>query len=277
MISKLFKYLERPEVYAESSAKFWDDEHISKEMLKCHLNPTLEAASRKHAFIDKSVEWIQSIASPETNKKILDIGCGPGMYTQRLFSKGYSVTGIDFSKRSIDYAKEQANLQKSDIEYIYKNYLEIDYADEFDVILLIYCDFAVLSHNQRKSLLEKVYSAMREGGKFIFDVFTPKNFENDKESSHWYVHQGSGFWRPDTHLCLEGHYIYEDNIRLSQFVILDQEEKVEVIRVWERCYTKEMIIDELEKVGFKNIKVYSDVSGKEYHEESKTMCIVTEK
>lgn len=277
MINKLLEYSKRPEVYAQSSAKFWDDEHISKEMLKCHLHPTSDAASRNHDFIDKSVEWIQTIASPQTNKNLLDLGCGPGMYTQRLFHKGYTITGVDFSKRSIEYAKDQAQRQGYNIEYIFKNYLEIDYCNVFDLVLLIYCDFAVLSHKQREILLENVYSAMKEGGKFIFDVFTPKNFEGQMESNNWYVNEGNGFWKPETYLCLESHYIYEDNIMLDQYVIIDQEDKVDVIRVWERCYTKEMIINELEKAGFKNIKIYSDVLGKVYDEESKTMCIVVEK
>lgn len=277
MINKLLEYSKRPELYTPSSAKFWDDEHISKEMLKAHLDPTLEAASRSHDFMDKSVEWIQTIASPESNKNVLDLGCGPGMYAQRLSCKGYSITGIDFSKRSIEYAKGQAEKQGHNIKYIYMNYLEMDYNDEFDLVLLIYCDFGALSHKQREILLHKIYSAMKVGGKFIFDVFTPKNYEGEQESNDWYLNQGSGFWKPETHLCLQTHYIYEDNIRLNQYVIIDHENKIDVIRVWDRCYTKEMIRAELEKAGFKNIKIYSDVSGKVYDEESKTMCIVVEK
>ncbi|WIV12485.1 class I SAM-dependent methyltransferase [Proteiniborus sp. MB09-C3] len=241
------------------------------------MHPKLEAASRSHGFMDKSVEWIQTIASPEVKKNVLDLGCGPGLYAQRLSSKGYSITGIDFSKRSIEYAREQAKRQGYNIKYIYMDYLEMDYNDEFDLVLLIYCDFGVLSHEQRRILLQKIYSAMKEGGKFIFDVFTPKNYEGKQESKDWYLNQGSGFWKPETHLCLQTHYIYEDNIRLDQYVIIDHENKIEVIRVWNCCYTKETIRAELERVGFKNIKIYSDVSSKVYDEESKTMCIVVEK
>ena len=277
MINKLFEYTKKPEVYAPSSGRFWDDKHISKEMLKAHLHPTMEAASRSHDFIHKSVEWIQTVSPSETKRRVLDLGCGPGIYAEKLFYKGYSVTGIDFSKRSIEYAKEQASRQGYNIEYIYKNYLEIDYDSIFDLVLLIYCDYGVLSHDDRAILLQKTYSAMKEGGKFIFDVFTPKNYEGKQESSNWYLHQGSGFWKPETHLCLQSHHIYEDNIRLDQYVIIDQENKIDVIRVWDRCYTKEMIIGELERVGFKSIKTYSDVSGKMYDEESKTICVVAQK
>lgn len=46
-------------------------------MLEAHLHPNWEAASRCHDFIDESVERIAEITPPETNKNLLDLGCGP--------------------------------------------------------------------------------------------------------------------------------------------------------------------------------------------------------
>jgi 2-polyprenyl-3-methyl-5-hydroxy-6-metoxy-1,4-benzoquinol methylase len=88
-----------------STEPFWDDEHISKGMLEAHLNPDWDVASRKHSLIDRSVQWLSSIIP--AGGKILDIGCGPGLYTKRLSDIGYDVTGMDYSKRSIAYAKSQ--------------------------------------------------------------------------------------------------------------------------------------------------------------------------
>lgn len=277
MLNKIFEYLKRPKLYEESSAKFWDDEHISKRMMEAHLNPSLEAASRRHDFIDSSVNWINEIAPCGSYKKILDLGCGPGLYTQRLAERGYLVTGIDFSRRSIEYAKQKAEEKHIDIEYIYKNYLEIDYEDEFDLVTLIYCDFAALSHKQREILLDKIYHAMKKGAKFIFDVFTPKNYEGKTESNTWHLNDGSGFWKDDTYICIESYYIYENKIMLNQYVVIDKQENVEVYRIWNHCYTKDTIIYELKKAGFEKFEIYSDVSGKPYDEESKTMCIIVEK
>ena len=276
MLNQLFSYLEKPKIYAQSTCKLWEDEHISKGMLEAHLHPSLEAASRPHDFIDKSVEWISEIAPSSTYKKLLDLGCGPGLYAERFFKKGYKITGIDFSKRSIDYAKEKARERGEDINYIYKNYLEIDYRDEFDLVTLIYCDYAVLSKENREILLKKVYDSMVVGGKFIFDVFTVNEFKDRKENNTWYVSNG-GFFKPDKHICLESHFIYDNDIRLDQYVIIDSDEKVDVIRNWFKGYTKETIIDEIKKVGFKDFEIYSDVTGKPYNEESKTLCIVAKK
>jgi len=277
IISELLKYVTKPEIFQEGTSKFWDDEHISKGLLEAHLNPEVEASSRKHDFIDKSVQWIYEIASPVRFSKLLDLGCGPGLYAEKFCNQGYEVTGIDFSIRSINYAKEKAKVENKDVKYIYKNYLDIDYNTEFDLITLIYCDFGVFSDFERDLLLQKVYHALKSGGKFIFDVFTPNNYEGKKESNKWYLNDGSGFWKPDTHITLESHYIYENNVRLNQYIVIDKEEKMDVFRIWDHSYTRDSIIDVASKIGFKNIEIYSDVAGATYTEESKTMCLVLEK
>ncbi|TCO77927.1 class I SAM-dependent methyltransferase [Marinisporobacter balticus] len=277
MLDELFKYLKKPDLYVQSTSKFWDDEHISKVMLEAHLHPKWEAASRCHDFIDKSVEWISEIAPSSTNKNLLDLGCGPGLYAERLYKKGYKITGIDFSNRSIHYAKEKARVRNHDIDYIYKNYMDIQYKNVFDLVILIYCDFVVLSDTSRAVLLKKIYNALKPEGKFIFDIFTQKEFENKKESNSWYLSEESGFWKSDKHICLESHLIYAGNVRLDQYTIIDKDGKVEVIRNWFKVYTKETIIEEVKKVGFKKIDIYSDVTGKPYSDESKTICIVLEK
>lgn len=161
MIRELSDYLKKPELYAPSTGMFWDDAHISKGMLAAHLNPHWDAATRRHEFLDRSVQWIAQIAPPLQYKFLLDLGCGPGLYAQRFHNAGYSVTGVDFSKRSIAYAKEQSLLHNCAIRYRCQNYMTIDYTEQFDIITLIYCDYAVLSVSDRFLLLKKVYQALR--------------------------------------------------------------------------------------------------------------------
>lgn len=95
MNHELFQYMKRPELYAKSTAKFWDDEHISKGMLEAHLNPDWEAATRKLDFVNASVDWITKVAPVSQYTKLLDLGCGPGIYAEKFYQKGYEVTGVD--------------------------------------------------------------------------------------------------------------------------------------------------------------------------------------
>lgn len=117
--------------------------------------PNYERASRKLEFIEKSVDWIKEIIPPSSYPLLLDIGCGPGIYAERFFKMGYQVTGIDFSKRSIDYAQNSARKQGLDITYLYQNYLNMDLDKTFDFATMIYCDYGALSAADRKIVMKR--------------------------------------------------------------------------------------------------------------------------
>ncbi|GIO42705.1 class I SAM-dependent methyltransferase [Paenibacillus apis] len=271
MFSKLNNFLIKPRLYTPSTGAFWDDEHISKGMLEAHLNPDWNAATRKHDFVDKSVNWIASIAQPAQYQKLLDLGCGPGIYAERFHKAGYQVTGIDFSKRSIDYAKEQALHNKSNIEYRYQNYLTIDYKEQFDVITLIFCDYAPLSFANRLILLRKVYQALKPNGKFMFDVFTP--LRRKTESRSWYFSDEGGFWNEKPHICLDSVYQYddEDHTELRQSIVIT-EDTVNCYNIWDHFFTKEALISEIQPIGFKSFELYGDIAGKDYSDTGETIC-----
>ena len=67
MFEGLISILEVPSLYQKTSVPFWNDNYISQQMLKAHLDPNFDGASRKLDFINKSVNWINKIAPPETS------------------------------------------------------------------------------------------------------------------------------------------------------------------------------------------------------------------
>lgn len=96
MYKKMKPIFEKPTLYMKSEAAFWNEKHISQQMLNAHLDPNFEGASRKADFIVKSAQWIGGKLPPNKYHKLLDLGCGPGLYTERFAKTGYQVTGIDF-------------------------------------------------------------------------------------------------------------------------------------------------------------------------------------
>lgn len=271
MIQQLSGFLGKPQLYASGTGEFWDDAHISKGMLKAHLDPQEDGATRKHEFLDRSVQWISKIAPPAQYKYLLDLGCGPGLYAQRFHEAGYSVIGVDFSRRSIAYAKEQAIQQNRDIEYHYQNYLTIDYENQFDVVTLIYCDYAVLPKGDRLLLLNKIYKALRQNGKFIVDVFTPSM--RKKESRTWQFYEKGGFWCDKPHICLESVYQYddEDATELRQCIVLT-DGSIDCYNIWDHFFSKEKLLLEIQTAGFNSFEFYGDAAGKQLTDDGETIC-----
>lgn len=272
MIDDLTRFMNRPALFTIGTDMFWDDEHISKELLKAHLNPDIAAASRKPSFLDKSVEWIAQKVPPKKHTKLLDLGCGPGLYAERFARAGYSVTGIDFSNRSIAYAKEQTSKNKSGIEYHYQDYLTIDYVDEFDVITLIYCDYGALSTENRRILLSKMHRALKPNGKLILDVFTPVLYIGKEEKSSWQYNGDGGFWSEKPHICLEAVYHYDkDSTELRQCIVITKE-TVNCYNIWEHFFTKEMLLSELQAADFIQFEICGNVAGENFSENGDTIC-----
>ena len=276
-INKLIELSQKPQLFERSETPFWDDPQISKNMLAAHLNPDFDAASRKMATIDASVEWLVNDLFGEQDLKILDLGCGPGLYASRLAKYGYSVTGIDYSQRSINYARKQAEKDELEIEYIYQNYLTIDYDSEFDVIMLVYCDLGALTNDERDLLLSKIYRALKPGGLFVFDVFSDKNKTEDDLARSWDVRE-SGFWKPEPHLALTETFLYpEDDTYLDQTIVMTEDGEIDIYRVYDHFYTKPTLTKLLDQTDFENYKFYSNIMGEEYSTDSKTLAVVTEK
>ncbi len=276
MNRQLLKFMQKPQLYEPSSNKFWNDEHISKGMLEAHLNKEWEAATRKYDFVINSVEWISSIAPPSQKNKLLDLGCGPGIYAELFKHKGYDVTGVDFSERSINYAIESAKKENLDITYICQDYLELDLEEKFDLITLIYCDFGVLSDINRQLLLKKIYSMLKHDGVLILDVFTPFEHEGKQEYKRWNYFSNGGFWCEKPYGCLEAFYKYESNTILNQSIVLTDDE-VKCYNIWEHMFTCDELLSELKAAGIWNVEFYSNIMGEKYINNSKTLCVVARK
>lgn len=276
MLNSIYKALQKPQLYTKTNTPFWNDEYISRQMLKAHLSPDFEGASRKLSFINQSVEWIAQIVSPKDHPLLIDIGCGPGIYAERFFQKGYQVTGIDFSKRSIDYAKKSANEKGMSIEYLFQNYLEMEIEQVFDFATMIYCDYGALSDIDRKKIMTKSYHCLRQGGKFLLDVFSIAKYNRFQEKQIWEVCPNNGFWREDKYVALNGHYKYPPNVTLEQIAIIS-EDTVTPYYLWTTYFSTANLIKEAEEIGFKVCEIFGDVAGAPYTDNSSTLAILLEK
>ncbi|SET30401.1 bifunctional 2-polyprenyl-6-hydroxyphenol methylase/3-demethylubiquinol 3-O-methyltransferase UbiG [Paenibacillus sp. NFR01] len=275
MFGQLSRYAVKPELYASSTAKFWDDAHISKGMLEAHLHPEWDAASRNFAFLDRSVQWIASIAPSLDSPDLLDLGCGPGLYAERFSAAGYTVMGLDFSKRSIEYAVAQSVLNGSGIKYSYQDYLDLDLPGRFDVVTLIYCDYGVLSPLERFRLLGRIHAALKPGGTFILDVHTTLNRKEEKETRQWEYHADGGFWSAEPHMCLNSFYRYIQQQTVLDQTIVVNDSSIQCYNIWEQYFTKESLYAEIQNVAeFRAAAFYDDIAGAPYTGDSCTLCAV---
>lgn len=273
-INKLVQIPEKPEIYEKGNTVMWTDEYISAQLLKVHLDCKTDLASRKEDTIISTVNWILEKA-PYSKMNILDLGCGPGLYTERLAEKGHRVTGMDFSKNSIAHAAESARNKNLDICYLCRDYLSLDLKNSFDLVIMIYTDFGVLDPGERDTLLNRVSEALKPGGIFLFDVMNDCFFEKAVESKNW-ESADKGFWKNSPYLALSEDIIYrEEKVILSQHIIGDESDDPAVYRFWTHSFSPDDLEAILGKHDFKNITFHENVipGCESYSPEDVTFCI----
>jgi len=277
IIRQLIELQQKPELFTPGEALFWDDPHISEQMLKAHLDPNIEAASRRPETIDSSVQWMIEMLALKAGDSILDLGCGPGLYASRFARAGLCVTGVDYSHRSIEYATKYAKENSLEITYRYQNYLELSDENQYDGALLIYGDFCPLNPEQRATLLRNVYRALKPNGKFVLDVSTRECRKRYGIKNSWHALE-SGFCKPGPHLLLEDGFEYpEQSVWLDQFVVIEADGKMSVYRNWFQDYTPESITAELAGGGFSVEGLWSNLTGQPYTLDSEWIGLITRK
>jgi len=265
----------KPKLYEKGTAVMWTDEYISTQLLEIHLNNDLDLASRKKETIDSTVEWILGNFS-NGRLDILDLGCGPGLYTERYAQKGHFVTGVDFSQNSISYAIHSAKDKNLDISYRCQDYLTLDDENRFDLITMIFTDFCVLEPYSRDILLRNIFRALKPGGTFLFDVMND-NYKGIAESRNWEAAE-KGFWRPDEYLTLSENIYYEkEKVILSQHIVIDAKEETKIYRFWTHLFSNNDLSQILISNNFSEPDLFSNIilDSLSYRSGDITFCITT--
>lgn len=264
-------------MFSQSQDSIWLDDHIAPKMLAAHLDSEFDGATRNSEYISQSMKWLTQKCPVQEFPKLLDLGCGPGIYAEKFCEAGYQVKGIDFSELSIAYAKNSAKEKDYAIDYQCGDYLTADLGKEqYDVIVLIYCDLGVFSPTDRQRIFQKVYRALKPGGRFIFDVFTPQKYAAFEEANTWQVEEDN-FWTKEKCIHLSAQKTYPGTTTyLDQHYLLYPDYFKEFF-IWETVFAEEELLAELNKIGFASNEVCGDLRGRPSMVESETLCFVVEK
>lgn len=118
-------------------------------------------------------------------KTILHLQCHFGMDTLALVRKGASVSGIDFSEKAIEKARELSQMVHLDAEFICSDIysLNISHDKLFDIVFTSYGTIGWLPDLDRwASVLSK---HLRKGGIFVMADFHPMIWMFDKSFSQF--------------------------------------------------------------------------------------------
>jgi SAM-dependent methyltransferase len=243
----------------------WNNPEFSERMLKEHLDQGHDAASRPYETIEKHIEWIHRLVGHPT--KVLDLGCGPGLYTSRLSRRGHVCVGIDYSPASIQYAKEYAVKEGLPCTYIQEDMRTAEYGSGYGLVMLLYGEFNVFRFEDAKKILKKCYKALDENGLLLIEPHTSAAINRKGEKSpSWYTVK-NGLFSDEPYTCLEENFW--DSITKTatiRYFIVDTSGKVTPYAQTFQAYTDEQYKTLLTECGFDTVELFpslGDASQKE--------------
>lgn len=108
---------------------------------------------------------VRFLSSPE-KKKILDFGCGTGIFSRYLKDKGANVTGVDISKGMIEVAKKNS---PESISYynIPLGELSRFHDETFDHVVSNFVLCTIPSKTMIRTILKEIFRVLKVNGSFI--------------------------------------------------------------------------------------------------------------
>jgi SAM-dependent methyltransferase len=213
-----------PLPWAEGEKIPWSDPAFSRRMLREHLSQTHDAASRRAGTIDQQVAWIHEALLGGRPSRVLDLGCGPGLYTSRLARLGHECVGIDFSPASIAHARAEAKAAGLRCRYVEQDIRTADYGSEYDLAMLLFGELNVFRPAEAEGLLRKMHAALSPGGAVLLEPHTGSAVRRlGHEAPTWYS-AAEGLFSDRPHLCLtESSWNEELSVATERYFIVDAE------------------------------------------------------
>ncbi|MBK5142540.1 class I SAM-dependent methyltransferase [Budviciaceae bacterium BWR-B9] len=230
----------------------WNNPEFSQRMLENHLSQQHDWASRRLVVIQRQVEWI-SQQLPDKQAKILDLGCGPGLYTGMLAKLGYHCVGVDFSPASIAYATEQAKKQQINVEYVLADIRDYQSDQKFDLIMLTFGEFNVFTASDAEQILANATWLLNDHGILVVEVHTYDEVRRQGESlSSWQSHE-TGLFSTSPHLLLQENYWDEQQATATTRYLIIETQQGNVLEYGStmQAYTESQYLSMLEHCGLK--------------------------
>ena len=253
----------QPQPWVEGRTIPWGEPGFSRRMLAQHLNQAHDAASRRTATIEKHLAFVQRVALSKPGARVLDLGCGPGLYTQRLAEQGFDCFGIDLGPASIEYAVEQARAVSERCRYARGDLREVEFGTDYDLVMFLFGDFNPFPRADALEILRRCNAALAPGGRVLLEVHSFDAIQDRGKAAPRWMAVESGLFSEAPHVRLDQSFWLEESAHAAgRHWVVDAATGETTKYGWTmRAYTDTEYEALLSEAGLKLLARYENLTG----------------
>ena len=195
----------------------WGDREFSRRALDLHLDPSTHMASRAPDVIARHTEWLVEqldlLPAVDRPRRVLEVGCGPGLYCHELAKRGVQSVGFDIAPAPLAWARANSEAQGLDCRFLDADLtaLPSDFLEQVgpvDAVTFWFGDFHGFQPAVARAFIPQLAACLGPHGIFALE-FQPLDDFEPTDASAWHAVDGTVFC-PEPHLWLEEWFWHED-------------------------------------------------------------------
>lgn len=204
--------------------------------------------------------------------KLLDVPCGSGRLALPLSSRGYQVTGVDFSRECIERTRARAQERQLNVALERRDMRDLPWKRKFQGAFCFGNSFGYFEpacagrDDGHRAFLESLVNALKPGARFVLDTTSAEAiFPTFQERSRMEVGKFV-FLEENRYAPLEG------RIYTKYTIVRDGKATTQVGS--QRIFALSEIRQLLEGVGFEEVEAYSSLNREAYGIRSPRLFII---
>ena len=236
------------------------------------FRPTLFSEQRWDAA-PTEVDHLLALSDLEPGAPVLDLCCGPGRHSLELARRGFRVTGVDRTVSYLEAARQQANEEGLEVEFVQEDMRRFVRPGAFDAAINLFTSFGYFEDPaQDLQVAEHLYTSLKPGGKLVMEMMGKEALARIFQERDW-------FWLDEE----EGVIMLEER-KLSQgwgwiestWTLLRGSER-QTYTVSHRLYAGTELAALLRQAGFSSVELFGGLEGVPYDQHARRLAVVAKK
>lgn len=202
---------------------------------------------------------------------VLDLGCGPGRHALELARRGFRVTGVDRTARYLEQARDAANAERLEVEWVRADMRAFRRERAFDAAISLFTSFGYFDDPAEElRVLENVSASLKPGGRLVMDLLGKEVLARKFQPTAWSRLADGRLW-------LEERTVKDDWSTVeSLWILVDETGRLER-RVRVRLYSAVELRNLLLGAGFARVVCYGSLAAIPYDQDAPRLVAVGER